>query len=54
MIESELIEVEIDMSDDVLLSLSKMAHKQDITLNRLCVQIIEERISKEMKHNEDN
>jgi predicted DNA-binding ribbon-helix-helix protein len=54
MSKTKLIEVEIDISDELFMSLAKIAHKRDITLNQLCVEIIDEHISKEMKGNEGN
>jgi hypothetical protein len=45
--DNSLIKVEIDISDDVFLSLAKIAHEKDITFNQLCVDIIAEQISRE-------
>ena len=39
---SKLVTVELDLPDDVLLSLAMMAHEQDITLNELCNNILRE------------
>ncbi len=34
--------VEIDIPDDVFMELARMAHEQNITLNQLCVNILQE------------
>lgn len=39
-------EVEIDLPDDELFALMKMAHERDITLNQLVGQILEEQIDR--------
>ena len=39
---SKFVSVEVDLSNDVLLSLTMMAHKQDITLNELCNNVLRE------------
>ena len=39
---SKLVPIEIDLPNDVLLSLAMMAHEQDITLNELCNDILKE------------
>lgn len=49
---TEYEEVTIDLSDKEFLVLAKMAHEKNITFNQLCVNIIEEHISREMKGNE--
>jgi hypothetical protein len=38
----KMVEVEVDLPNDVLLDLSMIAHKQDITLNELCNNILKE------------
>lgn len=44
---SENIEsIEIDISDEEFLTLAKMAHEKDITLNKLFQLIIEEEIKR--------
>lgn len=40
-------EVELDLDDDLFLSLAKMAHEKDITLNDLVNEILKERIERE-------
>ncbi len=39
-----VIDVDVDLPDKVILELALMAHKRDITLNELCIEILEERI----------
>lgn len=45
--ENDRVEVELNLSDDVLYGLMLMAHKQDITLNQLVNDIIREELGKE-------
>ena len=40
------VEVELDLDDDLLFGLMKLAHKQDITLNQLIEQILREMIDR--------
>ena len=39
--------VEIDMSDQLFMQLALLAHKQNITLNQLCNNILKEQIAKD-------
>lgn len=43
------VTIEIDLPEDVLFSLMKMAHKKDITLNQLFEEILREAIAEEEK-----
>jgi hypothetical protein len=40
------VEVELDLDDDLLFGLMKLAHQKDITLNQLIEQILREAIAK--------
>jgi hypothetical protein len=40
--------VEIDISDEDFLTLAKEAHERGITLNDLCVQLLEEYVNKKL------
>ena len=42
MAKEEMVEVEVNFTDDEFMRLALMAHKQDITFNQLCVNILEE------------
>ena len=42
MVISKLTPIELDLPNDVLLSLTLMAHEQNITLNELCCKILSE------------
>ena len=43
----ELIEVELELPHDLIVELALMAHKQNITLNQLIVDILRRAISEE-------
>jgi len=38
---ADTVNVEIDLPDDVFIELARMAHEQNITLNQLCVNILQ-------------
>jgi macrodomain Ter protein organizer (MatP/YcbG family) len=44
---NEFVDVEIDLEDDVILSLAKKAHELDITLNEYINQILTEAMENE-------
>ncbi len=43
---AEMKEVEIDISDETFLTLAKLAHEKDITLNEMISQILAEKLNK--------
>ena len=44
MSKEEMVDVEIDITDETFLKLAKMAHEKDITFNQLCNEILREQI----------
>jgi hypothetical protein len=47
MTENDMVDVELELPDDLLFELMKLAHEKDITLNQLVNDIIREELSKE-------
>lgn len=43
------VEVEVDFDDITFMRLAKMAHDRDITLNQLCVELLESEMKKDSK-----
>jgi hypothetical protein len=41
--------INVDMSDEVFMTIAKMAHKNDITINQQIMEILKEQIKKEEK-----
>jgi len=45
------VEVEIELSNDVLLKLALLAHENDITLNEMCNKLLKDYIELKKKEN---
>jgi len=44
--DENMIELELELTDDVFLMIAKLARKNDITFNQMCEQILKKEIGK--------
>ena len=50
----KMVEVEIEIEDEIFLSIAKEAHKRDITFNKMVCIILKEEMEKEKKEENKN
>jgi hypothetical protein len=54
MTEEQMVEIEVDISDEDFLYIAKQAHERDITFNDMINIILSEQISREIEKGQDN